>query len=327
MISKIRLFLTASITSFFAILFYLVPVHATTVSPVLVDVDGNPGEAISGFITIKNNENETRTYYASTQNFIARGEEGRQTFLNEEEGTGLASWIITEVGTFTLGSGDERRVAYTIDIPDSAEPGGHYAALFFSTQPTGEEGGSSVGIGAKIGVLFLARVSGDIREEAVVESFRIANGRVLSRLPAFFELRVRNTGNVHFRPQGDIVITNSLGQEVDRFPVNPKNSAVLPGSIRRIESSWGREEDLEKKGGFFAELRNEWKNFAIGRYTAEVQGVYGKSGQELHVKQTFWVLPLRVMSVIVIGFILLLLGVRGYNRAIVHAALKRHSSE
>jgi hypothetical protein len=295
-------------------------VKAFAVSPVIIELEVAPGAAAHGEVQIVNTENSERTYYISTQNFVAKGEEGQQDFLPEDQATGLASWIVPEQRSVTLGAGQATAFTYVVNIPTKVEPGGHYAALFFSDKP-GEDEGSAVGVGAKVGILFLLRVPGEITESLRVESFRATSDR-LSSLPAFFELRLRNLGNVHTRPEGTVVLRNMFGSVVGKVPVNPRQAVVLPNSIRRFDPAWANTFEIDK-GGFLAAAKNEWKNFAIGRYTAEVEAVYGSQKQELSAQAVFWVFPWRVLLLIAFGIVLLIVLLKLYNRLIVRAALKK----
>jgi len=311
----------------FSHFFFLVPrVQAVGISPILVDIEKAPGENYFGKIRITNENNAETIYYLSVQNFVAKGEDGQQAFIPEDNSFGLAKWIIPEAKSIQIGPYGSKNISYSVVIPKKADPGGHYAALFVSTKPETEDSGSSVGVGAKTGVLFLARVAGDIRESAKVESFRIKNSGILNRLPAFFEVRIQNSGNVHLRPQGDIDIVNMFGHTVDRIPLNSLNGAVLPESIRRFEPTWAHTMVPAEGNWFTRELKNEWNNFAIGKYTATVHATYGRTNQPLTAEIQFWIIPWRIMLVAVLIFILLLLFIRGYNRLVVRAALKKRRS-
>lgn len=296
--------------------------QAFSVSPVIVDLDVAPDAAAQGTLHIVNNAEDRQTYYVTVQKFVAQGEEGQQDFLPETDQTGLAAWITPQARSVTLEPDEAMDFTYAVPVPKDAEPGGHYAALFFSTRPEAGAGGSSVGMGAKTGILFLLKVPGDIKEDARVETFRMSGGERIDRLPAYFEVRIRNLGNVHFRPEGTIVVKNMFGTVSADVPVNPRSSAVLPNSIRRVESVWAKTFDIPR-GGFFTELKNEWNNFAIGRYTADINATYGASKQSLHGRVVFWVFPWRLLLAAAAALVALLLLLTGYNRMVASAALKR----
>ena len=66
----------------------------------------------------------------------------------------------------------------------------------------------------------------------------VQHENVLNRLPVLFETRFKNSGNVHLKPSGDIVIKNVFGRIAGVTPLNPRGSSVLSNSIRRTESEW-----------------------------------------------------------------------------------------
>lgn len=293
--------------------------QAFSVSPVVVDLEVAPGQAGQGKIDLVNDGDAKRTYFVSVQKFVAKGEEGQQEFLPETDTTGIASWISPQARSITLEAGERGTFTYAVSVPQNAEPGGHYAALFFSDRP-GSGQDSSVGVGAKVGVLFLLRVPGNITESANVESFRSTADR-LSHLPAHFELRIRNLGNVHLHPEGSVIIRNMFGSEVAKIQANPRQAAVLPNSIRRLDPAWANTFE-EVPPGALSELRNEWRNFGIGRYTAEVHATYGGQRGELTAQTTFWVIPWQLLLTIVVGILLLSVLLKLYNNMVVRSALK-----
>ncbi len=305
--------------------FLLIPsegAHAITVSPVSFDFEIAPGASRQDKILLINDTGERETFRLLVENFIASGEEGAQEYIHEDEPTSLASWVVVDQPAVTLDPGESAEFPYLINVPSDAEPGGHYATIFFSRGGT-EGSTSGVGIMEQVGVLLLVRVPGDIREQASVESFQILNGPVLNRLPAEFNLRIRNTGSVHIRPKGTLVIRNLLGSVVARPLANPNTSAVLPNSIRKINTGWVKTVDISN-GGFWTEAKNEWKNFAIGMYTVSIDSTYGSqnaalSGQEVR----FWVLPWRLLLIALGMLAVLIVLIKGYNALLVQAALRK----
>ncbi|GMU25106.1 DUF916 domain-containing protein [Candidatus Uhrbacteria bacterium UHB] len=307
-----------------AILVSLIPAatQAITVSPVLFDFDIQPGSSQQAKITVVNDSNETQSFTLHTQNFIASGEEGSQEYLQEEQPSDLASWVIPDQPTIQIDPGASRDFPFLISVPEHADPGGHYATIFFTRAP-GASGESGVGIAEQVGVLLLVNVPGDIVESIEVDSFRVKH-TVVNRLPAEFEFRLRNLGSVHERPKGTLVIRNILGSVVARVPGNPNKSAILPNSVRRIDSGWAHTLDIPEDRGFWAETKNEWKNFAIGRYTASIDMTYGSNNVQIPVHTvSFWVLPWHLMLLALLGLVGIVLLIMLYNNLLVRAALKK----
>lgn len=309
------------ILSFCCFLFFVfLPscVSAMIVSPVLFDVQGDPGSQIDRVIELKNDTKQTVEYTLSSENFISTGEDGGQAYLLESSKRDLASWMSWSQPSVVVGPGSVVKVPIVINIPVDAEPGGHYATVFFS-QGNKDGSESSLGMMQQVGVLFLARISGELTERASIESFELrAPTDMISHIPAIFDIRVRNEGSVHVRPTGEIVVTNLLGRVVAKIPFNQKQGAILPNGIRHFETRWGSPNDLEEKDGFWSELRAEWRGFAIGRYAAEIHATYGSSSQNFpKYKEIFWVFPWHLGLMILIGLVVLVVLIKIYNKCLI----------
>jgi hypothetical protein len=302
-----------------AILLPLRALHATVVSPVEFDFDIAAGGSKEASVLVRNNTQETQTYSLSAMNFVPTGENGAQEYVRETSPTGLASWIVLARPSVTLPAGEQVQFPFLISVPANAVPGGHYATLFFSRAPAQ---GGSVGVVEKTGVLLLVRVTGEIHEEASIESFRLIEGSSLSSLPADFELRISNRGSTHLRPTGEITIRNMFGNIVAKLPISPADAAILPASTRRFEGSWVKT-TARADGGFWDGVSDEWNNFSLGRYSASANVSYGTQGQHLETSVSFWVFPWRLISTIIAGLIAAFVLIKLYNKLVLRSAMKK----
>jgi hypothetical protein len=294
--------------------------NAASVSPVELNFDIEAGTSKEASVFIRNDTRSTQTYTLSSMNFIPTGENGAQEFIREASSTGLASWIVLARPSISLNAGEQTKFPFLITVPSDAPPGGHYAALFFSNAPVRQAG--NVGVIEKTGVLLLVRVSGEIHEEAAIESFRLTQGNSLARLPADFELRVSNRGSTHVRPSGEVTIRNVFGNTVTKLPFHPEDAAILPASTRRFESSWFKTSS-PARSGYWGGVADEWNNFSLGRYSATVALGYGTQGQHLETSLVFWVIPWRLISTIIEGLIVILILIKLYNKQVLRVAMKK----
>ncbi len=305
--------------------------QAITLVPPSLEYVAKPGESVEGIMKLINEEGETKTLYVSTANFTAKGETGTPDFQFDVPSSNLASWITVGTQELTLESQRTQQVPFTITIPETAEPGGYYAGIFFGTQPLQNTGAGQIGIGSKIGTLIILRVEGEIFESATIEEFGfdVAKSK-FNRLPLNFMLRMRNNGNVHVRPTGTVTVRNMLGGESVSLLMNQAHGAVLPSSIRRFEALWKKQADTQKQGDFFQELGREWKNFGLGNYTATATMEFGQQKQVLTASTSFTIFPWRVLliSVFVLILVILLLVflIQQYNAMIIKRALRNKGS-
>lgn len=309
------------------------PTAAITLIPPSFEYSVNPGETITTKVKLFNETTGVLTRHASVTNFRAKDETGVPDFLPEERKEGLATWIELGLGPYTIQPGERIEIPVEIKVPADAPPGGHYATIFFSSQnPEPGTEGSQVTIGEKIGSLVLLRVEGEVRESGTIASFSTVGGQTsFSRLPIKFGLRFQNAGNVHVRPSGTVTIRNMLGGTSVELPVNTALNAALPASIRKFDDiAWEKTTNAEERGNFFQEIAREWKNFAIGPYTATASLTYGQADDKSATAATkFFVMPWRALTlsilVIVVIIWLVVLLVKRYNQWVIRRASEKQT--
>lgn len=308
-----------------SLLIVLLPFYtaeALTIAPVRFEIAGEPGQTLVGEITLSNEDDIIRTFYSYSENFEARGEGGDPYFKPAEEG--LATWIKTEP-EIVLQPGETKTVSFSIEIPQGADPGGHFAAIFWSNVPPRETGEGQMIVGARLGTLVLLRVAGEIREGGGILEFGAENN-VFTHLPISFFYRLANDGNNWIRPEGEIKIRNIIGLETATLNANPVQGNILPGSVRRFNVEWTAQDETIKENGFFAIAGHQWRNFAFGVYTATLDLDWG---QQENASYRFFVIPWQLLSIIIIilftiGF-LGFIGLKKYNRWIITKAMQKRN--
>ena len=291
---------------------------ALTISPAKIEATGNPGTTINLQFKLINEESSSKTYYLDAENFQAEGETGAPHFTTGTED--LASWMRFP-NTITLQKGEEKNISFDVAIPSNAEAGGHFAALFLSSQaPTN---GDQVSVGSKIGVLVLLRVSGNVKEGGGILSFMSSSGsKLFASLPISFTYRFQNSGGDRVQPKGTVEIKNILGWGVDTIDANGSQGNILPQSIRKFDIVWGGAET--PAGGFFAKVWFELSHFAFGIYKANLHIGYGDKGSVSEASNIVFVIPWQlIITLLVVGvFVWLIFStiLRKYNRWIITKA-------
>ncbi|MFA7285706.1 MAG: hypothetical protein WC011_02570 [Candidatus Paceibacterota bacterium] len=302
--------------------------HALTISPPRLELSGDPGDLIKENLTLTNEKNVTQKFFLSFENFEAQGESGTPSFV--EPKSGLGTWMSAEPSVSLL-PGESKIIPFTIKIPENAEAGGHFASVFWGTSPSGS-GGGQVSIGAKVGTLILLSVSGDIKEEAGLLSFNTLNNKFFYKtLPVSFEYRFKNDGNDRIKPVGNALIRNTLFIPTEKIDANISLGNVLPGSTRKYDFKWLEYErdanDVNREGyfgNFIDNISYQWKNFAVGLYSANLKLAYGINSQEVSKTVLFFVFPWELVLVMLFSlFIIYFFGgkiIRKYNRYIIEKA-------
>lgn len=312
-----------TITLFGALLLFLSSFgtcFALKISPARIEIKGDPGQTITGEYLLVNELSEAKTFYSSFENFEAQGDTGAPHFYVSEEG--LMNWIDSS-SVITLQPNTQRKLSYSITIPEDADPGGHFAAIFWGTTNPNDTGDEQVMIGAKLGVLILLTVSGDVTEGGGVEDFGTASeGRVYTELPIEFSYKFKNTGGDKIKPEGIVKIKNILGITRSALNANMTDGYTLPGSTRKYLTTWGEEVSAEERG-FFEAVAYQAKNFALGVYVAKLDVHYGsEGGLESQDSFLFFVLPWELLIVIFVVCVVLWRGIKGYNAMIIKKAQK-----
>jgi len=282
--------------------------HALTLTPVRIELSGDPGATIESEITLINDRDTSQTFYSSFSNFEAQGETGSPSFVTPVDG--LGTWMQTD-SMVILAPGTSKIVPVTIEIPEAAEPGGYFAAVFWGTNNPEVSGEGSIAIGAKTGVLVLLRVNGDVDEEGgIIEYGTIDNKNFFTALPVSFYYRFQNSGGDRIKPDGDIVIRHMFGFARAKVPANSAQGNVLPSQTRRFEATWQSSRGSSDVAnienlGFFKKVVYEWKNFAFGYYNANISLSYGANNDQISTAKTgFFVVPWHLLIVIVVGLFL-----------------------
>lgn len=291
--------------------------QALEISPPVVTLSLKPGQTVTTQIKLRDISSGKLVVTSQVNDFVADGEDGTPKILLEDDESNpysLKTWI-SPIPTLTLNSRQIKDLPVTIQVPDNASPGGYYAVIRFTATPPELEG-TGVSLSASLGALLLVRVEGDVEEKLAIEQFSIIKdgkpSTFLESTPIQFIERLKNTGNIHEQPAGQVTIKDMFGKKVATLNINLPPRIVLPQSIRKFEQSL----DSSVLGN----------KILFGRYTAELNISYGADNQTEKATLTFWVIPYRliltVIGLLIVGFIALRFFVTRYNRHIIAKAHK-----
>ncbi|MCA9397897.1 hypothetical protein KC573_03630, partial [candidate division WWE3 bacterium] len=280
-------------------------IHALTVSPVRMELSADPGQTITKDIKLINEQAEQRTFYVSYENFTAQGETGKPEFTGGTED--LATWIQAP-SQVTLQPGESRTIPITLSVPQNADPGGHFSAIFWGTNPPSDDD-SQIAIGGRLGILILLEVSGDINESgSVIEFGIIDNKTILTTLPLELFYRFQNTGNVRLKPSGEVTVKNIFGSVIEAtIPANSEQGNVLPQTTRRFDLTWGEEptESVGEWSEFWNAVEYQWSNFKFGPYTLTLDVEYGSGLSDQEDVRVFF-FPWQLLTIAVLALIALI---------------------
>lgn len=265
-----------------------------SITPALFQMNLTPGQSWTGQLKVINPNPYEITYYASVVNFQAANEKGQPKFVpivDEDpnaSGSSLAYWIDITQEPIVLAAEKSVNLPFSITVPDSASPGGHYAAILIGQKPPKAEGITQTSVSSFVSSLLFVRIAGDVHEEGFIREFSTGDAWYQAQ-EAEFNLKFENVSNVHLRPVGEIAIYNMWGKERGTIDINHTAGFgnVLPGTVRDFSFRWDGEDSV----------------FDIGRYHAELTLQYGEDGHKnIDSTLNFWVVPLKSTLGILGGF-------------------------
>ena len=282
------------------------------VSPLPLALTTTPGTSVSTDVKVMNNEANAERVKISVMKFGAEGEDGSPKLLDPEPSDEYLEWISFSEQTFTAQPGQWKTIKVTINPPKTAAFGYYYALVFARDNQKVEAQKANL-FGAVAGLLLLDVDAPGAKRSADALSFE-STQKVYEFLPASFKMRIKNTGNTHVAPRGNVFIKQG-DNEAEILELNKNKGYILPGSVRAFDASWSNgspvfiTDDNGKK-------QLSWKNmsldtFRVGKYTAEAVVVYNDGKIDVPVKGqvSFWVIPWRILGAVALVGILILAGV------------------
>lgn len=293
-------------------------------SPLPIKLMTKPGQTVETELRMKNQGSQPETIKVGLMKFGATGDTGQPNLFDITSKDTYASWVHFSPSQFVAEPGVWKSVKMTINVPNDAALG-YYLAVTFSRASQQSDSKAATYKGAVATLVLLDVDSANAKRQIQLVSFESTHG-LYEYLPATFNIKVRNEGNIFLSPSGNIFISQR-GKTVDTLNVNEAGGSVLPKSNRVFVVKWNNGfpvfEDkivngkpVPGKHGLEQSLKWDGKNigkFRIGRYNAKLLMVYDNGKQDVPIEATlnFWVIPWKILLVVIA--ILALLGYGLYN--------------
>jgi hypothetical protein len=192
------------------------------ITPIREYVEVTAGQSKSGIMTIANITDNPIIVTLSVEQFSVADYTYDYTFSEVKE-----DWVKFQSTQVTLQPNKSQNVAYTITVPASATPGGHYFTLF----ATASLGKGTVTSTVRAATVLYVTVDGQLRRTSTIEKETIPWISFGGDIP--FTLDVRNTGNTHFFTY----VSGRLGGIFVKQDNKEETHILLPGTVRTIGSS------------------------------------------------------------------------------------------
>lgn len=290
-------------------------------SPLPLNVVTKPGQTVTADLRVKNNGAQPEVLKVELLKFGAAGDTGRPQLMEREPADLYFNWISFSETNFTAEPNVWKTIKMTIKAPKEAAFGYYFAVLFSRAvpdRPTGNQSAVEGGVASL--VLLNVDAPGSRREAKVAEL--VATQKVYEFLPAKFTVKLRNAGNVHVSPAGTMFIKRGDAQ-VAAVNFNDERGNILPGTDRIFEMNWadGFPAYVEKGTGSEVTRTLEWdfskiQKLRFGKYTATLVAVYDDGQRDVPIEAvvSFWVIPWRILGVILLIVLLVGVGIWGLVR-------------
>ena len=305
--------------------------HLVT-SPIPINTVVEPGQTVTADLKVKNGGTQNETLKVTLMKFKAYETTGLPQLMDPEPGDDFLNWVTLSEPTFTLAPEEWKTVTATFTVPKSAAFGYYYAFMFSRAgSPDGAvapgNGQTSIVGGTAVLVLLEARVP-EAKRSLDVTEFSV-DKQIYEFLPAHFTVKLKNSGNVHVAPRGNIFIEQGDTHNIAVLDVNAPKGNILPNSSRDFTSEWNdgfpvyapKVADTtvvhDERGNVVTTLNWDWKDaskFRFGKYTAKMTLIYDDGVRDVPVEGevSFWVIPWRLILGALVVAIFILAGLRSF---------------
>jgi hypothetical protein len=208
--------------------------ESITLSPVSQDYKVDAGKEVSDELTIINDGKLAYDFIVYSRPYSVQSEQYDPDFTKVKSNTDVYQWIRLPQTKYHIEPNQTIKVPYTLSVPSTAAPGGHYGVIFAETQPVTQTAGNSVVRKKRVGTIIYTNVNGSYINKGDFVDSSIPFWQLQPPLDAY--VRVKNTGNSDFRDNVRYVVKDVFGNtKYDASKANP----VLPQTTRKIPLAWG----------------------------------------------------------------------------------------
>lgn len=237
-----------------------------SIRPAIVEIAGDPNTNHASQVIIENTSDRAIPVTVEVTSLIPIEDELDRSRRGEFD---ASSWVKLDQENLLLEPGESTPVKMTINIPQEANPGGHYAQVGFRvlSEATYDPKTNAQIIPEVAAALFIT-VSGDVNELAEFDTSDMISGYVTKGAETKIKFAIKNIGNVHILPAPKVTILDRSGNTVKQLAMQPQ--LVLPNTQKLFEVEWPAD-------------------VGYGKYSVKVETVYGSQNIPLASESTKFV--------------------------------------
>lgn len=296
-----------------------------TLSPVFLNLTTDPGQKVTSQFRITNNNNFRDFLEIEIKKFIASDAGTGPVIQDVQSNDEFIQWVDFSETQFTLDANQTKTIRFTISPPEEAALGYYYAFVVNRMKNAQGESGATIAGSPALPVLLSVK-SENAKREIQITDFK-TDKLFYEELPANFIVTIKNTGNIHVAPAGDIFIDSMVNKEIGIIHANRGRGNILPNSTRSFTTAWddgfiSRVPKVDKNGPVTDDNGNpvyttkydftKADKFRIGKYTANLVVVYNDGERDVPVEAqvSFWIIPWKILLVALLICIFILFGIK-----------------
>ncbi len=300
------------------------------VSPVFINLTTDPGETVASQIRVRNNNNIREYLQISLMKFESDATGEHPVITEVKRDDPFLTWISFSQNQFIVDPNESKTIRFTVTPDKSAALGYYYAVVVSRIEEKNASTKEAVIAGSPAISLLLEVRSPYAKRELQLLDFK-TDHFIYEYLPVTFDIAVKNTGNIHAIPFGDIFIDQGTTQDIGIIRANQTRGNILPQTTRHYVGQWSDafavrvpKDKTNKQDKIIYETKwdlEKANKFRIGKYTAHLLMVYDNGQRDIPLEATvsFWVIPWKETGVALLVFGFAVLGLKNTFISIIRA--------
>lgn len=283
-----------------------------SISPLPISIVAQPGQTITHQLEVRNSGTKVETLVPNSLTFTANNDSGDPKLSDPSVEDDYLQWISFSPTQLTLKPLEWGKATMTISIPKTAAYGYYFAVTWGRLQDKSTATPAAASLIGSVAQLVLLEVPAPGTHRELSVDFFKSDRLWYEFLPATFTVKLKNIGNIHAVPFGNIFITDSNNRGAGSLRVNAEKGNILPASSRLFTASWDKgfpvyktkeangKVILNSQGKAEQQLvwnveNAEWWRF--GKYKASLVMAYNRNGVDvpLLADTSFWIIPWRLI--------------------------------
>ena len=199
--------------------------------------DSGPNKSLDFKITVENISKNQQKVSVYSQDFSIEDNNQVQILSEVNELSGMKDWIKIGEKDLLLASGEKKEIVFSLNIPQDATVGSHYAGIFFQAfPPIDVQNFQKTIVSGRVGAFILLNVAGEISGKGNLNKF---SSPVIANEKTDFKAEFENMGNIYYIPHGEVAIKNLLTRKEKTLEV--EKHFVFPGKKYSFDLQWNPE--------------------------------------------------------------------------------------